>query len=143
MSDITEPMVHHLPVRIYYEDTDAGGIVYHANYLRFCERARSEMLRSVGYNNAQFVKKTGFMFVVRHAAIEYFLPAFLDDSLVVKSSLSHLGGASATLQQDIYRDDTLLVKVEIVLVCVDVSMKAARIPEEARNALKNFGEEQQ
>lgn len=131
-------MTHNLPIRIYYEDTDAGGIVYHASYLRFCERARSEMLRAVGYNNAQFSKKTGLLFVVRHATLSYHKPAYLDDALMVKTSLKKLGGASALLQQDIYRDDELLVEVEIVLVSIGPDMKATRIPDEARQALEKF-----
>jgi len=131
--------IHHHPVRIYYEDTDAGGIVYHANYLRFCERARSEMLRSAGCNNAQLVAETGLMFVVRIAELDYRLPAKLDDGLEVQTHVDRLGGASTSLIQNIYRGDELLVSVKIVLVCIDhKAMKATRIPQKMRDILSTY-----
>lgn len=131
--------IHHHPVRIYYEDTDAGGIVYHANYLRFCERARSEMLRSAGCNNAQLAAETGFMFVVRHAELDYHLPALLDDALEVQSTITKIGGASAVIKQDIYREETLLVNVQIVLVCIDIATKRpVKIPDSMREILGRF-----
>ena len=130
---------HTLPVRIYYEDTDAGGIVYHANYLRFCERARSEMLREADCNNARFVAKTGLMFVVRHIDIHYLVPAYLDDSLTVESRAVKIGGASFTLQQNIYRDGETVAEVRVVLVCINRETgRPVKIPDEPRNALSAY-----
>ncbi len=130
---------HELPVRIYYEDTDAGGIVYHANYLRFGERARSEMMRDAGYKNVDFVDETGLMFVVRHIDIDYFLPAVLDDFLTVKTSVLKIGGASATLRHDIMRGEDILSSLQVVLVCVTQDKRqAAKMPDRLRKALSHY-----
>jgi acyl-CoA thioester hydrolase len=135
---MTQPYHHH-PIRVYYEDTDAGGIVYHASYLRYCERARAEMLRASGCNNAQFVARTGLQFVVRQATLDYHKPAKLDDALEVVTSVKKIGGASAVLQQDIMRDGVTIVAVTIVLVCVEVaSARPERIPDDMRLALGVF-----
>ena len=102
------------PIRIYYEDTDAGGIVYYANYLKFAERTRTEFIRSLGCSQVEDLQsedKCGF--VVRHVDIEYKKPAILDDALVVTCKLVEAKGAGATMQQEIYRGDELLVKMEI------------------------------
>jgi len=124
---------HHWLLRVYYEDTDAGGIVYYANYLRFIERARSEWLRAIGFANSDLIAQEGVFFVVRHCKIDYQKSAFLDDALVVKTTLRHLGGSSLTLQQDVWREQDgaaalLLVACEVVLVCVAKAGQPKRIP---------------
>lgn len=135
---MTNPGLHELPVRVYYEDTDAGGIVYHANYLRFAERARTEMLRAVGIDAAAFVQDRGLSFVVVAAEVTYRAPARLDDSLVVRSRVVRLGGASMEISQDVYRGGELLVPMKITVVCIDRGFKAVRLPEELREIFGKF-----
>src|SRR5690242_2024111 len=110
---------HQLKLRVYYEDTDAGGIVYHASYLRFAERGRTEMLRDAGFEHAQIFKDTGIGFAVVAMNINYNAPAKLDDLLTVKSKIIKVGGASMEVQQDIYSEDRLLTEMEVTLVCID------------------------
>ena len=124
--------VHELKVRVYYEDTDAAGIVYYANYLRFAERGRTEMLRDAGFEHAQIFKDEGIAFAVVNATVSYKAPAKIDDLLVIKSKIIRVGGASMEMQQDVYRDDKLINEMKITLVCVDRNLKAVRLPTEVR-----------
>lgn len=103
--------VHHFPLRVYYEDTDAGGIVYHSVYLQYAERARTEMLRLAGFDQTDLLVQEGVMVVVRRCTLSYEKPARLDDALVIKSRLDVPSGARMHFTQDIYRGDTLLVRV--------------------------------
>lgn len=103
------------PVRIYYEDTDAGGVVYHANYLRFMERARTEWLRVHGYELNRLEQEFGFLFAVRSANIEYLQPARLNDLLSVKVSIARAGKASLDIDHEVYRDEILLCRARIKL----------------------------
>jgi acyl-CoA thioester hydrolase len=91
--------VHRLPVRVYYEDTDAGGIVYHANHLKFAERARTEMLRCLGLDHGAMRERFGLAFAVRRCRVDYLAPARLDDALLIETRLVRLGGASLDLEQ--------------------------------------------
>ncbi len=111
---------HRYPLRIYFEGTDAGGIVYHANYLRFAERARTEALRDAGIPHAELVRRFNLMFVVRSAKLDYLRPARLDDSLVVLTAPLHVGGASVSLRQEFRHagEEQSLVTVELRLACV-------------------------
>lgn len=124
---------HILPIRVYYEDTDAGAIVYHASYLRFAERGRTEMLRVAGFEHAQLLKERGMAFAVVSLNIEYKLPAKLDDLLAVQTSITKLGGASMEMSQKILRDKDLIADIKITLVCIDQNLKAVRLPAEIRN----------
>lgn len=127
------PVTHDFPIRVYYEDTDAGGIVYHASYLRFAERARTEMLRDNGFEHVQFLKDTGIAFAVRHMDIDYQRPALLDDLLSIETQLTHLGNARMDMTQVIRKNEQVLVSITLTLVCMSVeTKKAARIPEECR-----------
>jgi acyl-CoA thioester hydrolase len=120
---------HHYDVTVYYEDSDAGGIVYHANYLRFAERARTELLRALGVPHAELVEKFGLMFVVRRIKLDYWRPARVDDRLTVVSRPVALGAASMQLSQTVLRADERLVGGEIGLACVRVaSGRPARMP---------------
>src|SRR5882757_6079492 len=94
---------HRACFRVYYEDTDAGGVVYHANYLRFAERARTEALRDIGVPHAELVEQHGLMFMVRRVKLDYLGPARLDDSLMVITHPLEVGAASTTLRQDFER----------------------------------------
>lgn len=124
-----------LPIRIYYEDTDAGGIVYHASFLRFAERGRSEWLRGHNIQNSDLLPNHAFHFVVRHITIDYRAPAKLDDFLIVRSSVVDLGNASFTMHQDVTRDGQTIVDMKVVLVCVNAAGKAVRVPDMLRDIL--------
>ncbi len=117
------------PVRVYYQDTDAGGIVYHANYLCFAERARTEALRAMGIPHAEMVKDHGVMFVVRRINLDYQRPARLDDELTIETRIVEVGGASATLRQTFRRDSDSLAVLDVWLGCARVpDGRAARMP---------------
>jgi acyl-CoA thioester hydrolase len=125
-----------IPIRIYYEDTDAGGIVYHASFLRFAERGRSEWLRAHGLKNSELLGGHGFHFVVRHITIDYQAPARLDDLLMLRSSVVDLGNASFTMHQEVTRDEQLLVDLKVVLVCINAAGKAVRVPHVLRDIIQ-------
>jgi acyl-CoA thioester hydrolase len=132
--------VHRFPIRVYYEDTDAAGIVYYANYLKFVERARTEMMRMFGVEHERWRQAEGTAFIVRHAALDYLAPARLDDELVVETRVKELGGASILLDQDIKRDDTLLVRSTIRVACVGRNGRPVRLPSALRAALLTHSE---
>lgn len=120
------------PARVYYEDTDAGGVVYYANYLKYAERARTEFIRALGVNQQQALEsedKSGFM--VRGLNIEYKAPAVLDDLLTVTCELTEMKGAGAEMKQEIYCGERLLAVIEVKLAYVSLLRKRpVRIPEE-------------
>ena len=112
---------HRFALRVYYEDTDAGGIVYHARYLHFAERARTECLREAGVPHARLVGEFGAMFVVRRAEMEYWRPARVDDALVVLTETEALGGASVRVRQTVQRGQVRLVGLSVQLACVGLA----------------------
>jgi acyl-CoA thioester hydrolase len=117
------------PIRVYWEDTDAGGIVFYANYLKFFERARTEWLRALGVGQHALRERTGGMFVVSETAVKYHRPAKLDDQLRVTATLAEGGRASLVIAQQAWLNDTLLCEGTIRIGWVDAaSMKPARIP---------------
>jgi acyl-CoA thioester hydrolase len=128
---------HTLPIRVYYEDTDAAGIVYHAGYLRFAERGRTEMLRDAGFAHAEILKNQGVAFTVISMQINFRSPAKLDDLLNVKTVMKAVKGASMEMEQQIYRGDTLLVDMALKIACIDNNGKAARLPEAVRELFKS------
>lgn len=118
-----------LPVRIYYEDTDSGGVVYYANYLKYLERARTEYLRALGFEQRQLAEETGLAFAVRSLATEYLKPARLDDLLQVETAIEHLGRAQVTFAQSIRRGEETLLSASVRVACLDLARgKAAAIP---------------
>lgn len=125
------------PIRVYYEDTDAGGIVYYANYLRFAERARTEYIRALGCTQREALEseeKCGF--TVRHIEVDYKMPAVLDDFLVITCEMRDIKGASAVMYQEIYRGETLLSTIEVKVAYVDLNRKRpVRIPKELIEAV--------
>lgn len=129
-------MPHCFDVRVYYEDTDAGGVVYYAHYLKFTERARTEYLRGIGFESSVLAARDGVLLVVRHLEADYRAPARLDDLLTVRTSLIDLGNASFTMQQDITRGDAVLVRTKVVLACVALGGRVARLPQPLRTALE-------
>lgn len=121
------------PVRVYFQDTDAGGVVYHASYVNFMERARTEWLRSFGYSNAGLMQKLGVMFVVRSLKLDYLKPALLDDLVNVTALVKEIGRSRVTLLQSVQRGDELLTEGEVHLVCVDVkTFKPVSVPDVLR-----------
>lgn len=124
-----EQGAHHFPVRVYFEDTDAGQVVYHATYLRYAERARTEFLRASGAPHAEFMAGEGLVFVVRSVAVEYLRPARLDDSLLVVSRVVRLGGASVGLDQVVWRGADRVATLAVGLVAMGLaSGRPERIP---------------
>jgi acyl-CoA thioester hydrolase len=118
------------PVRVYFQDTDAGGVVYHANYLNFMERSRTEWLRTFGYSNAGMMKELGVVFVVRSLKLEYLKPALLDDLVEVTSQIKEIGRSRLNIHQTVLRGEDKLVEGEVLLVCVDVqTFKPVSVPE--------------
>ena len=130
---------HRLPVRVYYEDTDSGGVVYYANYLKYAERARTEMLRGLGFAHADIMRERGTVFVVRHCEIDYQHSAWLDEELEIRTAIEAIGGASLTLKQWVYRGGEELVAMKIKLVCMKLEGKGTtRIPDDIRQALDGY-----
>ena len=107
------------PIRVYHEDTDGGGVVYHSNYLNFMERARTEWLRSLGFGQNELKDKLNIMIVVHALSIDYRHPARFDDALIVVSELTKIGYSSFEFQQTIKRDELVLTAAKVRLVCVD------------------------
>lgn len=125
------------PVRVYYEDTDAGGIVFYANYLKFFERARTEWLRACGIDQQRVADETGAIFIVRSTALDYRAPARLDDMLTITSRIGLIGRASVEFTQEAWRDGTLLVAGHIRIGCVDrAGIRPAAIPPDVLDALQ-------
>lgn len=119
-----------LQVRVYYEDTDAGGVVFHANYLHYLERARTEWLRSVGFGHDHLLEEHEILFAVKNLTINYAKPARLDNLLTVTSRLLTRRGASLLFQQSIKNKDDLLVQAEVKVACLNAkTLKASPIPE--------------
>ncbi|MEH6584923.1 MAG: tol-pal system-associated acyl-CoA thioesterase [Halioglobus sp.] len=124
-----------LPLRVYIEDTDAGGIVYYVNYLKFMERARTEFMRSLGFGK-DFIFNHDLMFVVRDAGIKYLKPAQLDDQLEATARITALGGASITFEQAVRRGSEDLARGELTIACVDrCGFTPRRIPKEIKDRL--------
>ncbi|HGM5492306.1 TPA: tol-pal system-associated acyl-CoA thioesterase [Serratia fonticola] len=118
------------PVRVYYEDTDAGGVVYHARYVAFYERARTEMLRQHNFHQQQLLSEDHVAFAVRRMTVDYLLPARLDDLLEVQSNITSIRGASLTFAQRIVNSDgTLLSQADVLIACIDPhQMKPIALP---------------
>jgi acyl-CoA thioester hydrolase len=124
-------MIHRWPIRVYYEDTDLAGIVYYANYLRFIERARSEMVRAAGVDQVA-MKSAGLVFAVRRVEADYLSPAKYDDQIEVRTVLSALKGASFDMAQEVWRDNTLLFRANVTIVVLTETGRPARLPADIR-----------
>jgi acyl-CoA thioester hydrolase len=128
--------VFHWPVRVYWEDTDAGGVVYYANYLKFMERARSEWLRARGFEQDLLRDEAGVVFVVRRVEIDYLSPARFNDQLDVSVGLHEVGRASLGVRQELMRGSTRLARADVTLACVDaVRFKPVKMPATLLQAL--------
>ena len=127
--------LHRYDLRVYYEDTDAGGIVYYANYLGYAERARAEMLRELGVESSRLMRDNNVVLAVRWCSVDYLRPAVLDDHLVIETSLQRLGGATLEVIQIVRRQDVDLVRIDLKLGCVSLCGGAARLPLAVREKL--------
>ena len=125
-------------IKVYYEDTDAGGIVYYANYLKFLERARSEALSDIGLSNQKIKKDFGALILVKSCNIDFHKPAFLEDHLKINSFLISFSKTSFKMSQVISRDDAIIVNSIVQLVFVNEKRKPVKIPEKVLNSLKPF-----
>ena len=131
-----------LGLRVYIEDTDAGGIVYYVNYLKFMERARTEFMRSVGFGK-DYIFNRDLMFVARDVAVEYRLPARLDDELEATAGIRRLRGASMVFFQSVMRGEEILAQGEITVACVDRNgLKPRRLPPEVVGKLQGMQQHQ-
>jgi acyl-CoA thioester hydrolase len=128
-------LTHTMTLRVYYEDTDASGVVYHANYLKFAERGRTEMMRAFGFAHSGIAAATGIVFTVAKVTADYWLPARLDDLLEVETRIVEIGGARLLLDQRVCREGTVLVAMEMVVACVGRDGRPRRIPPALRTAL--------
>jgi acyl-CoA thioester hydrolase len=134
---VSDSLTFDWPVRVYYEDTDAGGIVFYANYLKFFERARTEWLRACGIDQQRLAESNGIVFVVRRTSVEYASPARLDDVIRVVSRIERLGRASVDFHQEAWRDGVLLASGDIRVASVDrASIRPAAIPDGVLDGLK-------
>lgn len=129
---------HTFPVRVYFEDTDTGGIVYYANYLKFAERGRTELLREVGISHAEMIKKQGMMFVIRSCYLNCLASARLDDVLEVRTYFKKLGHAKIEVSQAIAREDKPIATLEVVLACVNSVGKPLKIDGHLRHLLLTY-----
>ncbi|MFT3972434.1 MAG: tol-pal system-associated acyl-CoA thioesterase [Amaricoccus sp.] len=122
-------------MRVYYEDTDAAGIVYYANYLKFIERARTEALLAIGFRQTELRARYGLVFAVREITVRYLAPARLEDQLVVRTASEAPRGARLEMAQEIWRGDTLLVRARVTLACLGPDGRPLRIPADVADAL--------
>jgi len=127
--------VHVLSLRVYYEDTDAAGIVYYANWLRFLERGRTELLRLLGQEHSALRDERGINWVVRRCAIDYLKPARLDDTVEIVTSCGEMRGASLDMLQHARRGEETLVRAELVVACMGDGGRPVRLPPHVRTAL--------
>jgi acyl-CoA thioester hydrolase len=141
-SGVLQGRLHVLPVRVYYEDTDAAGIVYYANYLKYAERARTEMLRSIGIEQTRLREAVGMVFVMREGEVKYRRPARLDNALTVETALVDLGAASLRMRQVIKRPKAgaseELVWFMAHVACTNLEGKPMRMPAHLRHALEAY-----
>ncbi len=145
MSEAGAGAAFSFPVRVYYEDTDAGGVVYHANYLRFAERARTEFLRTIGIEQSALRRQDGLGFVVRRCTVDFRAAARLDDALDVTTRVTGLRAAALEAEQTIRRDGEAdpLVTIDLVIACVNAAGRPARLPEPVRQVLARSVTERQ
>lgn len=124
-------MIHSFPIRVFYEDTDMGGIVYHANYLRYIERARSDWVRRLG-NDQNAMRDAGIIWVVRRIEADYLSTAKFEDELVVETGIASLSNARMVMDQVVLRDGEPIFRASVTAVCMNAAGKPVRLPAEVR-----------
>jgi len=128
----TAPAPHHFDIRVYYEDTDMGGIVYHANYLKYIERARSDWVAAMGIDQRRMKEDGGLIFAVRRVECDYLAAGRFDDRLVVNTRADAVTGARLVLRQDVLRGAELLFSAIVTIVCITDTGHPARLPANIR-----------
>ena len=132
-------MTHTTAIRVYYEDTDSGGVVYYANYLKFAERGRTEFLRRMGFENKSLKESKGILLVVRHIEADYLKPAALDDLLTVETGIETLKNSSIVMKQFIIREKYLLFSMDVTLACIDAKgLKPVRFPGDLKDGFERY-----
>ncbi len=131
----TRQGTHQIAYRVYYEDTDAAGVMYYANYLKFAERARTEALRACGIEQSELLTTERVGFVVRRCEVAYHAPATLDDVVIIDTALTEMSGVRFRMKQRLMRGEADLAEVETEIVMVDAAMKPVRIPERISDLL--------
>ncbi|MFC3118715.1 tol-pal system-associated acyl-CoA thioesterase [Jhaorihella thermophila] len=124
-------MIHTFPIRVYYEDTDMGGIVYHANYLRYIERARSDWVRRLG-NDQNAMREAGIVWVVRRIEADYIATAKFEDELLVETTINSMTNARLVMDQVVKRDGAPIFRARVTAVCMNSAGKPVRLPAEIR-----------
>ena len=135
-------MAHEMQYRVYYEDTDAGGVMYHANHIKFCERGRTEFLRAFNLQNVDLHAENGVLFVVRHIEADYFKPARLEDLLTVRTSLKSMKNTSFMMRQEILKPnknggEEVLFGMNVLLVTVNLEGKPTPLPDNVKNLFRD------
>ena len=125
-------------IKVYYEDTDAGGVVYYANYLKFLERARSEAIADIGFSNQKIKKNFGLLIIVKSCNLDFKKSAYLEDILKIKSSIISFSKTSLSMDQIIFKEDDVIVNAKVHLVFINEKGKPNRIPEEIITKLKPY-----
>ena len=125
--------------KVYYEDTDSGGVVYYANYLKFIERARTDLIQKLGFSLNQLSSELDSLFVVKKISCEYLTSARLEDELTVKTKILEVKNASFTLIQNIFKSEKLIFTSEILMVCINLNGKPVKIPKKLSNLLNQNG----
>src|SRR5437016_14202088 len=141
--DVTRPgaasgAVHSVKLRVYYEDTDAAGIVYYANYLKFAERGRTEMMRDLGFAHSEIAQETGIVFTVRRCSADYRAAARLDDMLTVETRIQQIGAATLSLDQQIRRDGETIVALDVLVARIGRDGPPRRVPPGLRAAVMHL-----
>lgn len=131
-------MKHKIDYRVYYEDTDAGGVMYHGSYIRYCERGRTEFMRHIGFSCSDVAENRGLIFVIRHIDAHYHKPARLEDLLTVESGIKELKNSSFVMEQSIFCQDSMLFSAQVTVVCVDKDVRPVRLPEDIRAQFTNY-----
>jgi acyl-CoA thioester hydrolase len=129
--------MHTTSLTVYYEDTDAGGVVYYANYLKFAERARTELLRTMDLHQSKLAQEHDILFVVRNVSMDLLKPARLDDTLDIVTRVEKVSGASINMLQQISANGVLLTDIKVLIVCVNGAMKPIRLPDGIREKLRS------
>ena len=132
------PKAHHVSFRVYYEDTDAGGVVYYANYLKFAERARTELLRHIGINQSNLVQTHQLYFVVRHATLDLKKAAKLVDELTIATTISSLSGPRIIMEQSILLEENEIAAIAVQIACVNTDFRPVRLPEDLKETFIPF-----
>lgn len=136
---MSESPIFTWPVRVYYENTDAGGVVYHSEYLKFFERTRTEWLRSLGFGQAEMRSRLGVLFVIRRADVHFLRPALFDDELQVSARIARVGRSVLEFEQEIRRGEETLVTAHVVVVCVSADgFKPVSLPESIKSKIQEF-----